>query len=274
MKSKTSNKRAKLVAILLVLVMLISVGYAALETLLQISGTATLKKKTWNVHFANVQVKTGSVQATTAPEVPEGSTDTTSLTWAVNMDTPGQYYEFNVDVVNGGDLDAMVSTATNSIITSTLTEAQRAYLDYTIKYENGAEVEQYDALPAGETRTITVKLLFKQDINPNVLPGTNQTGLTLSYNANYVQADSNVNTQKQTQMQYAVTFKDDDGTTTLKTVPWIINPYDISGANSNVSAIPRHSPVDFISGPSIVSTSWSFSKENTGTFTATYLLFL
>ena len=56
MKSKTSNKRAKLVAILLVLVMLISVGYAALETLLQISGTATLKKKTWNVHFANVQI--------------------------------------------------------------------------------------------------------------------------------------------------------------------------------------------------------------------------
>ena len=217
MKSKTSNKRAKLVAILLVLVMLISVGYAALETLLQISGTATLKKKTWNVHFANVQVKTGSVQATTAPTVPEGSTDTTSLTWAVNMDTPGQYYEFNVDVVNGGDLDAMVSTATNSIITSTLTEAQRAYLDYTIKYENGAEVEQYDALPAGETRTITVKLLFKQDINPNVLPGTNQTGLTLSYNANYVQADSNVNTQKQTAVQYAVTFKDEDGTD-LKTV--------------------------------------------------------
>ena len=218
MKSKASNKRAKLVAILLVLVMLISVGYAALETILQISGTATLKKKTWNVHFANVQIKQGSVQATTAPTVPANSTDTTSLTWEVSMDTPGQYYEFNVDVVNGGDLDAMVSTATNSIITSTLTEAQRAYLDYTIKYENGAEVEQYDALPKGETRTITVKLLFKQDINPNVLPGTNQTGLTLSYNANYVQADSNVNTQKQTIDRYTVTFKDDDGTTTLKTV--------------------------------------------------------
>ena len=217
MKSKTSNKRAKLVAILLVLVMLISVGYAALETLLQISGTATLKKKTWNVHFANVQIKQGSVQATTEPTVPEGSTDTTSLTWAVNMDTPGQYYEFNVDVVNGGDLDAMVSTATNSIITSTLTEAQRAYLDYTIKYENGAEVEQYDALPARETRTITVKLLFKQDINPSVLPSTAQNGLTLSYSANYVQADSNVNTEKQTAVQYAVTFKDYNGTD-LKTV--------------------------------------------------------
>ena len=34
------------------------------------------------------------------------------------------------------------------------------------------------------------------------------------------------------------------------------------------SARPRHSPVDFISGPRPVSTSVSFSKENTGIFTA------
>lgn len=33
-------------------------------------------------------------------------------------------------------------------------------------------------------------------------------------------------------------------------------------------AIPRHSPVDFISGPSWLSTSFSFSKLNTGTLTA------
>ena len=33
--------------------------------------------------------------------------------------------------------------------------------------------------------------------------------------------------------------------------------------------MPSTSPVDFISGPRWVSTSVSFSKENTGTFTAT-----
>ena len=200
MKRKTNNKKAKLVAIMLVLVMLISVGYAAIETLLTITGTATLEKQSWNVHFANVQIKSGSVQATTAPTVPEGSTDTTSLTWEVNMDTPGQFYEFNVDVVNGGTIDAMVNTATNSIVTSALTNDQKAYLDYTIKYENGADVEQYDLLPAGETRTLVVKLLFKQDINPNVLPSGGAEGLTLSYEANYVQADNSANTSKVTKV--------------------------------------------------------------------------
>ena len=37
-----------------------------------------------------------------------------------------------------------------------------------------------------------------------------------------------------------------------------------------VLARPSTSPVDFISGPRCVSTSTSFSEENTGTFTATY----
>ena len=35
-----------------------------------------------------------------------------------------------------------------------------------------------------------------------------------------------------------------------------------------VFAIPRHSPVDFISGPRLISAPRIFSKENTGIFTA------
>ena len=106
-----SNKRAKLIAVLLVLVMLISVGYAFLSTQLSINGTATVKGNNWNIYFTNVQIKEGSVTATTAPTT-EG-TSTTTINWAVSMDTPGQFYEYNVDVVNGGTIDAMVATATN-----------------------------------------------------------------------------------------------------------------------------------------------------------------
>lgn len=42
----------------------------------------------------------------------------------------------------------------------------------------------------------------------------------------------------------------------------------LSSAWGKDSARPRHSPVDFISGPRPVSTSVSFSKENTGILTA------
>lgn len=87
----------------------------------------------------------------------------------------------------------MIQTATADIVTSALTTDQKKYLDYTIKYSDGTEIEQYDKLPAGTTETITVKLLFKNDesVNPSDLPSTNQVGISLSYSTNYVQADNN-----------------------------------------------------------------------------------
>jgi len=193
---KKGNKKTGLLAVLLILVLLISVGYAALTTTLSINGTATLKKQSWSVYFNNVQVKDGSVsgaKVTTAPTVPNGSKTTTTLSWNVSMDTPGEYYEFNVDVVNEGSIDAMIQTATADIVTSALTTDQKKYLDYTIKYSDGTDIEQYDKLPAGTTETITVKLLFKNDesVNPSDLPSTNQAGISLSYSTNYVQADNN-----------------------------------------------------------------------------------
>lgn len=186
---RNKTKKTKLVVVLLVLVLLMSVGYAALTTNLTINGTATIKKKSWSVYFNNVQVKTGSVTADTTPTT--SGTETTELTWEVSMDTPGQFYEFNVDVVNGGTIDAMVSIETNDIVTSALSTEQKKYLDYTITYVNGVAIEQYDKLAAGETKTLTVKLLFKQDINAEDLPSTAQDGITFSYTTNYVQADDN-----------------------------------------------------------------------------------
>ena len=188
------KKRTKLLALMLVLIMLISIGYAALSTQLTINGDALVKAKSWNVHFANIVTNSNNSVASvvTAPTL---SNNNTTVTWEVSMDTPGQMYEFNVDVVNEGTIDAMVQTATNSIVTSTLTAAQQEYLDYTIKYVNGADIEQYDKLAAGETKTITVKLLFKQDIDPEDLPQTAQSGISLSYTTNYVQADGNAVTK-------------------------------------------------------------------------------
>ena len=169
--------------------MLISVGYAFLSTQLTINGTATVKNNSWNVHFANI-VPNANNSVASVDTAPTLSNNNTTVTWEVSMDTPGQIYEFNVDVVNEGTIDAMVNTATNSIVTSTLTAAQQEYLDYSIKYVNGADIEQYDKLAAGETKTITVKLLFKQDIDADDLPSTAQNGIRLSYTADYVQADS------------------------------------------------------------------------------------
>ena len=118
----------------------ISIGYSALITKLNINGNTTLKKQTYSVYFDNVQVKSGSVsgeKVTTAPST-TGKT-TTKLDWEVSMDTPGEFYEFSVDIINDGTVDAMIEKATAGMTTSALTETQKKYLDYTIKYENDSE---------------------------------------------------------------------------------------------------------------------------------------
>ena len=169
---KRKQKNRKIVALAMAIILLISVGYAALSTNLKINGTANIAATSWSVYFTNVVIKQNNNVANviTEPTVPDGSTDTIELNWEVSMDTPGQIYEFNVDVVNAGTIDAMIETTTNNIVTSALTEAQAKYLDYSITYVNGAAVEQYDKLASGETKTLKVKLLFKQDINPEDLP--------------------------------------------------------------------------------------------------------
>ncbi len=189
---KTNKNKKRILAILLVLILLISVGYAALTTNLSINGTAIFKKQTWNVYFDNVQIKTGSVSgAKVIAEPTTSGTTTKDLTWEVSLDTPGEFYEYNVDIVNGGTIDAMVETETNMIVTSQLTEEQAKYLDYSIKYINGADIEQFDKLAAGERKTITVKLVLKNDdsVNPSDLPQTAQNGISFNYEANYIQAD-------------------------------------------------------------------------------------
>ena len=111
---KSSNK--KFIAIVVVLLLAISIGYAALSTTLSINGTVNIAANSWLIYFTNVQVKTGSVTATTLPTT--SGTSTTTLTWVVNLQKPGDFYEYNVDVKNDGTIDAMIGSLSNTSLTT------------------------------------------------------------------------------------------------------------------------------------------------------------
>ena len=180
MRGKQKNKKFLVVAI--VLMLLISIGYATISTTLRVNGSATIKSQSWSVYFTNIVTTTGGVTPTTAPTA--SGTTTTTLTWAVSLNTPGQFYEFTVDVVNDGSIDAMIGSLSNS----TLTTDQAKYLNYTVTYSDGAQIEQYDKLEAGDTETLKVRVEFKSD--PEQLPST-ASAISLTYTSNYVQADTN-----------------------------------------------------------------------------------
>ena len=109
------------------------IGYAYLTSNLTINGASLLKKATWDVHFENVQVKDGSVTGEQVTQEPEIDTNKTTVNFHVNLKKPGDYYEFTVDAVNAGTIDAMINTYTEFY----LTEDQLKYLETSVKGGGG-----------------------------------------------------------------------------------------------------------------------------------------
>ena len=178
---KKNRKNGLVVAIVMLLLVGISVGYAAISTTLNINGTSSIGGTTWDVHFENVKVSSGSVTATTAAKV---ETDTTKVTYAVTLSQPGDYYEFTVDVKNAGTLAAKLSAVPTLSGVST---AQDVYTNYTVTYSDGTTIKAGDTLAAGATKTLKVRVEFDSNITSSQLPTTAQS-LTLACSMNYVQA--------------------------------------------------------------------------------------
>ena len=71
-----------------------TVGFAAINTTLQLIGTLNISKTTWNIHWDSdsVNVNEGSIQAAT-PTVVGTNEDTVSFD--VELELPGDYFEFD-----------------------------------------------------------------------------------------------------------------------------------------------------------------------------------
>ena len=177
------QKNGVLVALLIVLGV-VTIGYAALNTTLKINGTTKIKSANWDVHFATVAVTDGSATASVPAAVQPGSTE---VKFTVDLNKPGDFYEFTVDVVNAGSIDAKL----NAIPTiSGVSDAQDVYVNYTVTKENGGSYVGFgsnDALNHGATQKIKVRVEFDRDITKDQLPDSEQT-LSLVFSADYVQA--------------------------------------------------------------------------------------
>ena len=101
------SKNTIYIALILFLSIGFCIGYAALNTTLTINGTSTIEKNTWDVHFENLKVKEGSIEAIVEPTLSSG---TIISNFQLSLNKPGDFYEFTIDVVNDGTLDAMISS--------------------------------------------------------------------------------------------------------------------------------------------------------------------
>ena len=166
--------------LILVCVFTLTVAYAALNAVLTIQGSAQVTSADWDIHLENPKVTNGSV-TTTAPILTSGK----SLTFSTTLNMPGDFYEFTVDVVNSGSIDAMIEKVTK---TPELTADQAKYLNYEVSYQNGESITNKQAIASGVTMPIKVRVEYKKDLSSTDLP-TGQVQLTLGLVLDYIQSD-------------------------------------------------------------------------------------
>ena len=167
--------------LLIILILGLGIGYAYINSDLNINGTAQVNSANWDVHWANIQVTNGSVEAS-SPTI----SNQTTVNYNITLNTPGDYYEFTVDAVNGGSIDAMIDTIDSKLNGATITTLPD-YLNYTVTYSDGVPLEANHQLLHNTTEKYKVRIEYRTDIELNQLPTTNQS-LTLQFTVTYRQA--------------------------------------------------------------------------------------
>ena len=166
--------------LILVCVFTLSIAYAALNAVLTIQGNTEVVGSNWDIHLENPIVKSGSA-TTDVPVITSGK----SLTFNTTLNMPGDFYEFTVDVVNNGSIDAMIDKVTK---TPELTIEQAKYLKYEVSYANLESIDTKQTIIAGATMPLRVRVEYRKDLIGTDLP-SEQVVLNLSLVLDYIQSD-------------------------------------------------------------------------------------
>ena len=217
-------KKNKINYILIILLLGITLGYAYLNTTLNINGTTNITSANWSIYWDNIVFGTNNVTDVTTPATI--SSGLTEVTFNVNFKEPGDTYEFTVDAVNDGTIDAMISVVSNGVYASngTTPKTLPEYLEYTVTYSDGVEISQNHLLEAGDTETYKVRVHYKEDITASQLPSTNDNYM-FKFSVTYAQATSSAIPVSHPQTVYTANIYDDNYETldngTNTSVVWI-----------------------------------------------------
>ena len=174
-----------ILSIVLISIFSLTIVYAALSVTLNIQGNAEVVASTWDIHLDNIKVTSGSASGN-VPSI----TSPTTATFSTTLNMPGDFYEFTIDVVNNGSIDAMIE---NVAKTPDLTAEQAKYFNYDITYQNGESINTKQVVEKESFVRLRVRVEFKKDIVSFDMPTTSES-LNLSFTVNYVQSDGSGST--------------------------------------------------------------------------------
>ena len=193
-----------ILSIVLISIFSLTIVYAALSVTLNIQGSAKVASAEWDIHLDNAKVTSGSV----SDSIPTISSDGKTATFSTTLNMPGDFYEFTIDAVNDGSIDAMIDSVTK---TPTLTTEQAKYLNYIIEYQNGESINTKQLVSKKSFVRLKVRIEFRKDITASDLPTTSET-LNLAFTVNYIQSDGNGSSVNNSGIKPEITIVSGDGT--------------------------------------------------------------
>lgn len=217
MKNRKNFKILGGVVLTLVLVAILSITYATYTQTLNITAAGTLKKAKWEIKFkgdeigSDVKVTTHSNETGYQSDVKKGEVSVDGTTLSIEnaeLKRPGDYIEYEFEVDNLGDFDAILNAATVTLQCSsvgtdyTKTQECKQHIKVSLLDKNGSDLANSDSTSTysnrynehklmhqtGNTETFKLKIEYKDDtgIDGANLPKDdiiiNNFGATLTYN--------------------------------------------------------------------------------------------
>ncbi len=204
----SNQKKNVLLAVLIVGLVSMTVAYAALITNLKIQGTANVAATSWDIHFANVAVGSGtnlaqddySLGTLDNVAISGSSTGTLISGMSATLRKPTDKLEVTFDIENTGTIDAKLASFTKHIslgnsVVSTDTADTNDVVTYTVKCGNADPA--VDSVLVKTNGSISCVLTVQYDNNAmggagqqtSQTPGTDQTvnenAKTFSFDANW-----------------------------------------------------------------------------------------
>lgn len=175
---------------IIILILLISIGFAYLSQTLNINGAANIFGNSWKVIWddTSINVVNGSVSSTT-PTVDENKT---TVTYNATLNNPGDYYEFSIDAYNQGTLDAMINLVTITYKENDTEITLPEGIKHTISYADGTEIAKKDLLKAGEKQKYYINIEYDRNVSESTVISTNRT-ISVTLKIDYEQADNTAN---------------------------------------------------------------------------------
>ncbi|MBP3841657.1 MAG: hypothetical protein IK997_06045 [Bacilli bacterium] len=175
------RKRIVFVSILF-FAMFMGIGYAYVRRTLNINNNTKISSLSWNLHFENFNVTSGSITPLSETLV---SDNNMKITTNLEFKNPGEFYEYTVDVVNDGTIDAMIESVDGLEISS----EQAQYFNYSVGYSDGTAIAQNQKLKGKTRESIKVRISLKESFSIENLP-TESVDLKFNLKFNYIQANA------------------------------------------------------------------------------------